>query len=588
MNFRRRLIRLARTRRDLTPQQVVNLAMRGPMVSQPAASQVDYVMLEGSEIDPQQGARALQPVNPTRVIDVTVVLRPAGAAHNLDFVDAIGTQAPSERQHLTQEEFAARFAPDPADVALVRKFALANGLRVVRAAKPMPAHLIDLRGTVGAFSRAFRVGIRRFGGPRGFYRGRTGPVYIPKELAGIVTAVVGLDNRPRLRPHFRTLRRLGGAWLHAATRSFDPTELARLYNFPSGATGAGETIAILEFGGGYTAKDLDRYFARLGVTPAPQVSAVSVGGSVNRPTGNSGGPDAEVMLDIEVAGAIAQGARLVVYFAPNTARGFLRAINAAIHDQVHNPSVISISWGGAEGTWTVQDLRGMNQAFQAAAALGITVCVAAGDGGSTDGVGDGRLHADFPASSPYVIACGGTRVEAASGAVTSEVVWNDGPSGGAGGGSISEFFPVPAWQANAKVPPSGNPSAHAGRGLPDVSADADPVTGYNVRVDGSDMVIGGTSAVAPLWAGLLALYNQSLGKRVGFINPLLYSNARAFRDIVTGNNDNTHLGKGYNAGPGWDACSGLGVADGTTLLKALRAGTPKAKVEPKDAGAWPA
>ncbi|HWT06422.1 MAG TPA: S53 family peptidase, partial [Xanthomonadales bacterium] len=585
-NFRRRLIRLARTRPGLTPAQVVSLARNRPAGARRAGPPQGYVALEGSEIDPVPGARALRPVNPAQVIDVTIVLRPGGAGHSLDYVEELGAQPLADRQHLSHEEFATRFAADPADVALVKKFAAQHGLNVVKAAGPASPHLMDVRGTVGAFRRAFRVGIRRFASARGVYRGRVGPVNIPQELAGIVTAVIGLDNRPRLRPHFRVMRKLGGAWLRAAaSRSFDPTALARLYNFPATATGAGETIAILEFGGGFTAKDLNQYFARLGVTPAPNVSAVSVGAGRNRPTGNANGPDAEVMLDIEVAGAIAHRSRVVVYFAPNTSRGFVRAINAAAHDQVNKPSVISISWGGPEGTWTTQDLRAMNQAFQAAGALGITVCVAAGDGGSNDGVGDGRLHADFPASSPFVIACGGTRLDAAGGAISSEVVWNDGPGGGAGGGGISEFFPVPSWQANAKVPPSGNPSHHAGRGVPDVSADADPNSGYNVRVDGTDMVIGGTSAVAPLWAGLLALYNQSLGKRVGFINPLLYANAGSFRDIVTGNNDNTHLGRGYSAGPGWDAASGIGVADGTALLTALGGAAPAA-ASAADPGGW--
>ena len=311
--------------------------------------------------------------------------------------------------------------------------------------------------------------------------------------------------------------------MHSASgTSYTPPQLAKIYNFPTGVTGKGQTIGIIELGGGYVNADLNEYFKGLGLASAPTVSAVSVNGARNSPTGQPGGPDGEVMLDIEVAGAIAPDCNIVVYFAPNTDRGFLSAVHAAVYDDVNKPSVISISWGGAEGTWTKQSLRAFNQAFKAAGALGVTVCIAAGDGGSEDGVNDGRVHADFPASSPYVIACGGTRLLAPNDAIDSETVWNDGARGGGTGGGVSDFFPLPSWQTNAHVPPSGNPAHHVGRGLPDVAANADPVTGYDVRVDGQDMVIGGTSAVAPLWAGLIALANQSLGKSIGYLNPILY------------------------------------------------------------------
>jgi kumamolisin len=227
-------------------------------------------------------------------------------------------------------------------------------------------------------------------------------------------------------------------------------------------------------------------------------------------------------------------------------------------------------------------MNAFDQAFQAAALMGVTVCVAAGDGGSTDGVSDGRLHADFPASSPHVIACGGTRLVAQpqTDTVQSEVVWNDGANGGATGGGISQFFALPTWQSGAHVPPSGNVGHHVGRGLPDIAANADPVTGYQVRVDGSDLVIGGTSAVAPLWAGLIALVNQSLAKSVGYLNPSIYqqlaSRSGLFRDITAGNNDNTHLGLGYSAAAGWDPCSGWGAVDGSGLVAALKGGVPAA------------
>jgi kumamolisin len=206
----------------------------------------------------------------------------------------------------------------------------------------------------------------------------------------------------------------------------------------------------------------------------------------------------------------------------------------------------------------------MDQAFQAAAALGITVCCAAGDNGSGDGVNDGLAHVDFPASSPYVLGCGGTRLET----VNNEVVWNDGPNSATCGG-VSDFFPLPTWQANAGVPPSVNPDHHVGRGVPDVAGNADPQTGYQVYINGQNTVFGGTGAVAPLWAGLIALINQQQGQALGYLNPLLYQNyqrliqANALRNVNSGNNG------GYTAGPGWNACTGVGTPYRARLLAAL-------------------
>src|SRR6202167_5643810 len=165
----------------------------------------------------------------------------------------------------------------------------------------------------------------------------------------------------------------------------------------------GRVRRAIELGGGYRPTDLTTYFSGLGV-PLPKVSTISVDHGKNHPTGDSNGPDGEVMLDIEVAGAIAPAAQIAVYFAPNTDQGFLDAVTTAIHDTTNKPSVISISWGGPESSWTAQSMTAMDEAFQAAATMGITVCVAAGDNGSSDGVTDGADHVDFPASSPHALA----------------------------------------------------------------------------------------------------------------------------------------------------------------------------------------
>jgi kumamolisin len=323
---------------------------------------------------------------------------------------------------------------------------------------------------------------------------------------------------------------------------------------------------MIELGGGYRPQDLAAYFSQLGVA-MPNIKPIPVDGAQNHPDGNPSGPDGAVMLDLEIAGTLAPAAQFVVYFAPNTDRGFLDAINAAIHDHQNRPSVISIGWGGPESSWTAQALRACDQAFQEAAALGITICCAAGHDGSSDGISDGYAHIDFPASSPYILGCGGTRLEASNAAISQEVVWNGGTMAGVTGGGISEFFTVPGFQKLAGVPPSANPGGEQGRGVPDVAGDADPTTGYLIGVDHREVVVGGTSAVTSLWAALIALINQHLGQPVGYLNPLLYSgqiaNSGAFRDITSGNNG------AYQARRGWDPCTGLGTPNGARLLQVL-------------------
>jgi kumamolisin len=298
---------------------------------------------------------------------------------------------------------------------------------------------------------------------------------------------------------------------------------------------------------------------------------VAVNHGANSPTGNPNGPDGQVMLDIEVAGAIAPAANVVVYFAPNTEAGFQDAVSTAINDPANHPSVISISWGGPEGTWTPQARTALDNALKQAASRAITVVAAAGDAGATDGVSDGRPHVGFPASSPWVLAVGGTSLSGAGTSIASEVVWNGGRNGGATGGGVSEVFVLPDWQADAKVPRRQDKTA--GRGIPDVAASADPRAGYRVRIDGQESVLGGTAAAAPLWAGLIAILNQGIGKNLGYINPLLYRSIgpqSVLRPIVQGNNSSPAV-PGYSAAPGWNAVAGWGTPDGRKLLDWLRA-----------------
>ena len=525
--------------------------------------------LKGSERSALPGARAVGDVDPAERFEVSVLVRRSGGGELEHRVEALraGDKAGG---CLGREAFASRYGADPADLEAVSRFAQAHSLVVVCA--DAARRTVVLSGTAAQFGAAFAVDLRRYEHAGGTYRGREGMIQLPGDLEPIVEAVLGLDDRPQATPHFRTRPPHGNVrWrpASAAAVSYTPLQLAALYGFPEG-DGDGECIALIELGGGYRPEDLTAYFTGLGVSPQPQVVAVSVDHGRNSPTGDGNGPDGEVMLDIEVAGALAPKARIAVYFAPNTDAGFVDAVTTAAHDATHKPSVISISWGGPESSWTAQARKALDAAFQAAAAMGVTVCVASGDNGSSDGVAGGD-HVDFPASSPHALACGGTSVRAAGGKITAETVWNNGSAGGASGGGVSTAFALPAWQKGLKVAKaSGGTSVLAKRGVPDVSGDADPETGYKVRVDGTDTVIGGTSAVAPLWAGLLARINANKGGPVGLINAELYAHAAVLKDVASGNNGD------FAAAKGWDACTGLGSPIGTAVQSAL-AITPPAK-----------
>lgn len=435
---------------------------------------------------------------------------------------------------------------------------------------------IKVAGSIENLEAAFGVELHERLVDDKHYRAHYGPVTVPAQLADVISGVFGLDTRevakPRLKKsNWRSLPNvpLDGAeigisdftWWNDSLGhkqrpfrkppgTFTPTEVAELYAFPAG-DGHGQTIALIELGGEYKSSDLAAYWSYLGIT-GPTVSFVSVNGGRNNVSSDA---DGEVMLDIEVAGAIAPKAKIVVYGSPNTDQGFLDAISTAIHDQHLKPSVISISWGGPESNWTSAAMTAMDSLFEDAAKLGITVLVASGDNGSSDGLDDGKNHADFPASSPNVVGCGGTKLVASGSTITSESVWNDGAQGGSGGGGLSNVFPRPTYQPA---------SIGSHRGVPDVAGVADPETGWVTRVDGQFQVIGGTSAVAPMVAGLVARLNQITGKRVGFLNPILYAHPQICRDITVGNNGS------FAAKQGYDECTGLGVINGTALLEVVK------------------
>lgn len=509
------------------------------------------IALPGSERQPMTGAVSTGPTDPNQVVEVSILLK---QRRELKLDDLQG-------RTLSHDEFAATYGADPQAMERVQAFASAHGLTVVEMPDAMARRTVRLRGTVAQMQQAFSVKLENYSHPNCTYRGRTGMIYVPGDLADVIQGVFGLDNRPQARSHFRYREKPGAAIAPRAAGSttYTPPQVAQLYSFPAGVTGAGQTIGIIELGGGYQESDITTYFQQLGLTP-PDVTAVSVDGGTNSPS-TPDSADGEVLLDIEVAGGVAPGANIVVYFAGNTSQGFQDALSQAIHDSTNNPSVISISWGGPEDTWTPQLMTSMDQVAQEGAALGVTITVASGDNGSTDGSPDGSDQVDFPASSPNVLGCGGTTLNSSNGQITSETVWNDGAQGGATGGGFSMQFSKPSYQSNIPA----QYASQTGRGVPDVAGVADPNTGYTILVDGQEGVVGGTSAVAPLWAGLVALLNQQLGTRVGYLNPTLYAlnETQAFNDILQGNNGT------YSAGAGWDPCTGLGSPIGTALAMLL-------------------
>jgi kumamolisin len=517
------------------------------------------------------------PADPHEQVRVVVKVRPKTP---LPDPDVLGAIRPSQRPGpATYADHATSYGANYLDIDAVVAFAHRNDLTVEEA--DAASRLIVLSGSVAAMSAAFGVELETYHSEElgESYRGRVGPVYVPADLAGVVTVVTGLDNRRQVKPRVTQTP----AKPHVVT--YSPIDLAEIYAFPANLNGAGQCIGILEFGGGYAQEDLDHYFTELLHLPTPRVSAVSVDGTSNAPGSEA---DVEVVLDIEVAGGVCPGATIAVYFSQFTAAGWVEAITKAVHDTTNRPSVISVSWGYAElhdGVgWTLQVMNEINTTLKEAANLGITVLIAAGDDGSIDGIKDGHVHADFPASSPYVLAVGGTTLHAKKNVRVSEVVWSagirsEGPGHGSTGGGVSDVFAVPAWQSSSSAHvPAAASTGFVGRGYPDVAAVADGRTGYLQYVDGQQITDGGTSAATPLWAALIARCNQHLatlghGAPVGYWNPLLYASvgsSSAFFDITVGTNDALgNEGGAYTAAPGWDACSGWGTPNGSDLLNAL-------------------
>jgi hypothetical protein len=524
-----------------------------------------YRRLDKSERHAASGAHRVGPANPAETLTVSIRVRRRPDAPPLPDPAVLAATPLGQRQYLSREDFAARYGADPKDLALVADFARSHGLKVVETS--IPRRMVVASGTVAQMNSAFGVDLGTYQSPTQTYRGREGYLSVPSNLADIVEGVFGLDNRQMARPliaHAKVPAAAGGA---QATVTLTPPVVAGLYGFPASPKASGQTIGILEFGGGYLTTDIEAFFSNLNLT-APTIVSVSVDGATNSP-GTSGSD--EVTMDIDVAGSVAQGARLAVYFAPWSEQGWVDSVTTAIHDATNKPSVLSISWGWPEFetisglTWSNAAINAVSQTFQDAATLGVTIFVASGDSGSGCGVADGKAHVLYPASDPGVTSCGGTTISNVSGSSFTQSTWTST------GGGISDFFPLPYWQNFANIPASVN-DGHKGRGIPDVAGNADPNSGYQVVLDGvSGIGFGGTSAVAPMYAGLVALIEAALGPPLGYLNPNIYafSGPYVYVDVNDGASNASGGALGYASGPGWDACTGFGSIVGNAMEAAL-------------------
>ena len=544
-----------------------------------------YNSLIGTEHVHPQDHKKLKPTAEGNMITATLILRRRPDGQKLRKMEEFSAGPKVAGKRLSRADFADMHGADPKDLAAVEAFARSNGLEVVESHRARRS--VVVRGTAAAVRKAFAVELNDYDSPRGQYRSHIGSVNLPSALSETVEAVIGLDNRRVPAHHYSTARRKNPQD-PPNTKPVTPQQVAQLYSFPAG-DGTGQTIGIYEMEtqegpAGYTMQDLsDTMQAFGGGLKVPAPIDVSVDGVTN-----SGQSDGETGLDITVASAVAQGAQIAVYFTGGDTQSIIHALQRMIHPNAGDPepSVLSISYGWgpddeSADSFSAQEYEQIDQLFQDAANLSITVLVSSGDSGALI-ESKTQAQTSFPASEPWVIACGGTTIGNINGGNFDEYVWNDTGAAGPGGtgGGVSARYPVPNYQTNAGVP-MRNGTGKPGRGVPDIAGNASENSGYMQFINGQSSPVGGTSAVAPLYAGLIAVINANLGTPVGFVNPVLYSTGNGtFRDISTPPGPaNNSFGQvtGYPANSGWDACTGLGSVKGTALQNALKAALAAAK-----------
>lgn len=555
-------------------------------------SRIECIHLKGSDHAHPKDHKAMELAPGGELMTVSLILRRRKGSAKLRELKDFPARSEALRDPISREQFAADHGADLRELDRVAAFGRSNGLDVLE--RSQARRSVVLRGTIANVNSAFGVTLRHYQSPSGRYRGHAGKAKLPKSIAGSVEAIIGLDNRRAKAVPHSTIRRQNPKD-PSNTKPLTPQQAASLYSFPPG-DGEGQTIGIYEMAtgdpsdpqgppvnAGYLAQDVKNTMAGFGGgLKVPTIVDVAVDG-----VSNSGVNDGETLLDITVAGAIAQNAKIAVYFTGGETQSILHALQRMIHPGAGDPvpTIISISYGwgpdDAQAGFTAAEFTQLGSLFQDAANLDITVLVSSGDHGAFL-ESKKSAQASYPATEPMVIACGGTTAGNVNGANFDEYVWNDVGAGGPGasGGGVSALFPVPSYQSGAGVPVH-NVTKKAGRGVPDIAGNASENSGYMQNAAGSSpQPVGGTSAVAPLYAGLFARINANLGTSVGFINPVLYDLAgTAFRDIVGPPGPlNNSFGPvtGYPVGAGWDACTGLGSVKGDMLqngLQAARAGS---------------
>jgi len=365
-----------------------------------------------------------------------------------------------------------------------------------------------------------------------------------------------------LRPHTIKPRAVGVPY-------FNMSQVKSIYNIPNSV--APVTVAVVSFGGGLygsvdqngvlTNGDVQAYWSAIGIPQAshPKVIIKTLMGAMNLPNINDGGSTMENTLDVETLGGACPSANLtiIMYLSPNNLSAFAPMLNAirttpvVIGNVTYTPTIVSCSWGAPEIYYGSTLLNSMNQALKALTDNNVNFTAATGDNGSNNGVGGSANYVDFPSSSPYATAVGGTTLYCPNNvydSFTTETAWTFG------GGGISSLNPKPSYQS--AIP-------GAGRSSPDVAAIADPNTGVVFLINGQYEIIGGTSVASPVIAGFLAAINCQI-----FINPKLYNQtsqeiATSYHDVRSGTNG------GFSAGSGYDNCTGWGSINGVNLSAIL-------------------
>ncbi|HEY8298526.1 MAG TPA: S53 family peptidase, partial [Candidatus Baltobacteraceae bacterium] len=406
---------------------------------------------------------------------------------------------------------------------------------------------VVVRGPIERLVSAFGATVAVFedGGGRRF-RHRSDALHLPAELAAVVRGVFGLHQWPRSRK------------LEALQRHATPLlarDVVARYRFPE-CDGRGQTIGVVQLDGVCKPDDFDRCMSAQGLAVAHPIVKRVDRTVVSHEAATA--KDLEAALDVQIIGSLAPGATIVAYEAPNSERGLLDAIREALFGEEHRPSILSISYGWPEPLWTPVALNILEDLFTVAALVGVSVFCSSGDNGAELDY-DGKPHVVAPASTPFAIACGATII--AQPGDCGEQAWEKT------GGGFSARFDVPEWQDVAGTSASLF-GVSAGRGVPDVAAQQGP--GYYVVMDGVELAMGGTSAVAPMWAALTARINQQLGVAAGCFLPILYEKRgeRLFGEIVSGGNGR------FEAGADWNPCTGLGVPNGIAIESALREPSP--------------